>query len=56
MPPDVNSPLVLRPQHGPFYRPDRLNRHHKCGLLLGYFFSILIDIIADIAVIEELGK
>ena len=35
---------------------DRPDRHYQCGLLLGYFFSTLSGIIADIAVIEELGK
>jgi hypothetical protein len=35
---------------------DRPDRHHSCGLLLGYFFLMLGGIIADILVIEELGK
>jgi hypothetical protein len=37
-------------------RPDRPTGIIECGLLLGYFFSMLGDIIADIAVIEELEK
>jgi hypothetical protein len=37
-------------------RPAWTNRRHSCGLLLGYFFSMLSEIIADIAVIEELEK
>jgi len=37
-------------------RPAWTNRLHSYGLLLGYFFSMLGAIIADIAVIEGLGK